>query len=315
MVASRKDLIKAYRYGRSLIPFHRIEEAEGALKTSKSIYVLGFLPASQVPREAFMSGVLAMVADGGEAEELALSAIIRGLFERDSVALVRYVRAEGVAPRLGILIPRIKRSYESLLFVLLPWAEDHRRYLFAPFDQKASVSEEQEAAMKAWIESMNLMTAEGEALRPGDTFNILSQHHYATVQQRVLKPSAPIVDVRRNLELIAHLSTPPEVSEASREAFLRLTRVFSLQRPVIPVETAPEKSTDEPINNGQPQIDPNNPLPGFKQMITDKHRDLVLPALQELMRLIRMKLVESDIDAAFEYYLELRQASINVGKK
>lgn len=207
-----------------------------SLKTEKSLHLLGFLAANQVPREAFMSGTYAVVAEGGNRKaQQALSAFIRGLYERDAVGLARYVRAEGNPPKLGVLLPRIKTAYESLLFIALPFAEDCRRYLFAPFLEKAQLTEEQESAVQDWIAAMSLMSAARdednqpmEALRPGDTHNILFAHHHAAVQQRVLKPDEPLPAT--DPALLQHLSTPEEVLIAAEPALEQLKQLFPLRR-------------------------------------------------------------------------------------
>ncbi len=308
-----------------------------ALKTEKSLYLLGFLPANQIPREAFMSGAYAIVAEGGNAKaQQALSAFIRGLYEKDSVGLARYVRAEGGAPKLGVLIPRIKAAYESLLFITLPFAEDYRRYLFAPFLEKAQLSSEQSSAMTEWMLAMNLMTAARdeddqpiEALRPGDTHNILFAHHYGAVQKRVLKPDEPLSS-EADPSLLAHLSTPEEVIQAAQPLLERLKALFPLRRqpqkqaqlqsiPRLWSEGEVVKDKDSPDDDDQkktPQsINPDNPLPDFQAMITAKHQDLVQPALMQLMALIPKYVADGRYELAFQCFFELREASLRVIKK
>lgn len=337
--STRDELVKAYRYGRSLVPFHKIDEAQMEFKTSKSFHVLGFLPASKIDRESFMSGVYAIVGEpGNEVAQKAISALARALYEKDSVALVRYVRAERNPPKLGILMPRIKASYESLLFNILPYSEDHRRYLFASFPSRANSTHEQDEAMREWISGMDLMTAardeDGEvmeALRPGDTFNITFQAHYSAVQNRALHPENDTL-MPPDASLLRHLSTPQSLLDACAESFDRLKELFPLrhrknakvveQIPRLWTEATPAaaKSFDEDEDDSTSKfstirrINPVDPLPDFRAMISEKHEDLVETALMQLMELIPKFVEQGNIDLAFECFKELREASLRVNQ-
>lgn len=334
----REDLAKAFRYGRSLVPFHKIDEAQMQFKTKKSFQVLGFLPASKIDRESFMSGVYSIVGEPGNSQaQKAISALARALYEKDYVALVRYVRAENNSPKLGILQPRIKATYESLLFNVLPYSEDHRRYLFSSFPSLVTFTPEQDEAMREWITTMNLMEAardeEGEpmeSMRPGDTFNITFQAHYATIQNRALRPDAPLLPP--DASLLRHLSTPETLLESSSEAFERLKQLFPLRNRKSAVKLAEQvprmwnssnatavetagKSFDsdaEDESSKKRQIDPTNPLPDFRAMLADKHEDLVETALMQLMELIPKYVETGNVDLAFECFKELRQAALKV---
>ena len=56
---------------------------------------------------------------------VALSALINGMYELNTVAIVRYCRAKNAAPKLGFLAPHIKQDYEVDIFFLLTaqWAK------------------------------------------------------------------------------------------------------------------------------------------------------------------------------------------------
>lgn len=48
-----------------------------------------------------------------QAAAIGLSAVIRGLYESDKVAIVRYVFRNKAAPKIGFLSPHIKENYEA----------------------------------------------------------------------------------------------------------------------------------------------------------------------------------------------------------
>lgn len=336
VAVKKEELAKAYRYGRSLVPFHKIDEAQMQFKTKKSFQVLGFLPASKIDRESFMSGVYAIVGEPGNSlAQKAISALARALYEKDFVALVRYVRAENNSPKLGILQPRIKTTYESLLFNVLPYSEDHRRYLFTSFPSLVNLTTEQDSAMHDWISGMDLMEAardeEGEpmeAIRPGDTFNITFQAHYSAVQNRALRPEAPLLPP--DATLLRHLSTPQSLLETCSDAFERIKQLFPLKSKKsgklaeqVPRlwSSATVKSFDdddaaaaggEKSTSKNRRIDPEDPLPDFRAMVSEKHEDLVETALMQLMELIPKYVEEGNVELAFECFKELRAAALKV---
>lgn len=303
-----------------------------AFKTKKSFQVIGFLPASKLDRESFMSSVYAIVGEPGNAPaQKAISALARALYEKDSVALVRYVRAENGSPKLGILQPRIKSSYESLLFNVLPFSEDHRRYLFASLPVQLAATADQDAAMREWIEGMDLMGAardeDGEsmeALRPGDTFNVTFQAHYAAIQNRALHPDAPLL--HPDPSLLKHLSTPDSLLVACTEAFERIKHLFPLRsnkKQQKLTEQVPRlwsatgsKSVDDhdelPVDKAARVLNPLDPLPDFRAMLADKHQDLVESALMQLMALIPKFVQEGYLDLAVDCFTELRAAALKV---
>ena len=95
-----------------------------------------------------------------ESASVALSAFIQGLFEKESVALARYVRCANANPKLVALIPHIKSNYFCLHLAHLPFAEDVRRYMFPSLEKaKQKVTKEMKTAVDSFIDSHDLMTA------------------------------------------------------------------------------------------------------------------------------------------------------------
>lgn len=71
---------------------------------------------SQVRRSQVIGeSVMMVTADkGDDAAAVALSAIIKALYETNMVAIVRRCYANNFAPKIGSLIPHIKANYEVL---------------------------------------------------------------------------------------------------------------------------------------------------------------------------------------------------------
>ena len=175
-----EERVKAYRYGSTLVPFHDLENADLKIQTYKSLSIIGSVHLSQIPRESWMSGIVRVDLDsepysGQDAE--VFSALLHGMYEKESGLLVRYVRCANAVPRLGLLLPVIKREVEFAYITWLPYSQDIRHYSFAPLDltkrfqilgkslpdnlRKEFVDDQVQASideqMDAWIDSLDLM--------------------------------------------------------------------------------------------------------------------------------------------------------------
>ncbi|KAJ3201024.1 ribosomal protein S14, S11 [Entophlyctis luteolus] len=127
----KNDLIRAYKYGKDLIPFAEEDREAMKLRTTKGFSILGFVRKSEVQRELFMNDPMQIVSDptaGGDSRSL-FEVLTLSLQAKDVYALVRYVRIDNAAPKLGVLIPHIgKRIWCAWL--QLPFKEDVREYSF-----------------------------------------------------------------------------------------------------------------------------------------------------------------------------------------
>ncbi|KAI9101648.1 SPOC like C-terminal domain-containing protein [Phlyctochytrium arcticum] len=128
----KDDLVKAYKYGKTLVPFSAADEEAMKLVTDKGMSILGFVKRDQIPRRNFMSNTLAVMPkpDNARASKL-FYLLMQGLEECNCAALVRYVRCSNANPKLGVLWPS-KRDWAW--WVQMPFAEDLRLYSFAPLE-------------------------------------------------------------------------------------------------------------------------------------------------------------------------------------
>jgi ATP-dependent DNA helicase 2 subunit 2 len=199
-----EQLSKGYRYGKTLVPFDRIDLQNLKFTSSACLQLLGFCSKDSVPRQHFMGPVDAVVplpADDTASE--AMSALVQALENSNSVAIVRFVKRANGAPQLGVLTPyrNASKGYQYLHFNKLPLHEDLRQYTFASLGENAprkshQPSQPQLDAMEDLINSMDLtVNANGdqeEALKPKRTYNPALQHFFACVQSRALHPERPL---------------------------------------------------------------------------------------------------------------------------
>ncbi|KAJ3248630.1 X-ray repair cross-complementing protein 5 [Chytriomyces hyalinus] len=127
----KEDLIRAYKYGKDLIPFADEDREAMKLTSMKGFSILGFVKSSEVSRELFINDPIQMVPDPDSLsqskrlfETLALS-----MQAKDVYALVRYVRIDNASPKLGVLIPHIGKKIWCA-WMQIPFKEDVREYSF-----------------------------------------------------------------------------------------------------------------------------------------------------------------------------------------
>jgi ATP-dependent DNA helicase 2 subunit 2 len=314
----------------------------------------GFTDTSSIPRQHFLSCAEYFVPDpNDEFAGESLSSLVRALEETESCAIVRYVKRNGAGVKLGALIPHIKRNYDCLIFVALPFSEDLRNYTFASLDPKTMVkrnlvpSEEQlDSAMKL-VQSMDLEKAkdrdgnEYEALKPKTNFNPVLQGFYQCLQQRALRPNAPLP----KLDAIVANSLDPtgEVIAAAQEQLREFARKFPLEKTAqnekmqrtwwadaantrrdikldsyaadkeakkrkVDGEFEADFSMEKLLNVGTNDVGSVNPVQDFVDMISRRDVDLVDKAITQMKELV-FKLVNHSIgDQYYDKALRCAQA-------
>ncbi|CDW54278.1 X-ray repair cross-complementing protein 5 [Trichuris trichiura] len=129
---SERDLVKAFRYGASIVPLSKLDEAATKYQSEKKgIQVLGFINRAKVtcPRDIVDliqaiqvkvwhftgNGSHMLFADPSNRYGCQiLSALIRACHSTEKLPLVRYVYSASSIPRLCVLIPVIKTNYECM---------------------------------------------------------------------------------------------------------------------------------------------------------------------------------------------------------
>lgn len=103
----KESLVKAYRFGKSIVKLTEEEITYRKLKTHKEMTIIGFVPKSKFPRHYLLANALIITAGNLNTEEsaLGLKALAHAMHESDSLALVRYVFRDDAQPKIGILQP------------------------------------------------------------------------------------------------------------------------------------------------------------------------------------------------------------------
>ncbi|KAJ3119517.1 X-ray repair cross-complementing protein 5 [Physocladia obscura] len=174
---NKEDLIRAYKYGKDLIPFAEEDRDAMKLQTEKGFSIIGFVKNAEISREIFINDPMQIIPDPGATgnsknmfEVLALS-----LKTKDVCALVRYVRIKDAPPKIGVLIPHIgKRIWCA--WIQIPFKEDVREYAFttlapllldpgASTTQSQSFSESSSASLATTALNYGGLSSTGESKR------------------------------------------------------------------------------------------------------------------------------------------------------
>jgi len=257
-----EDKIKAYKYGRSVIPVD--VGKEDSLKFSvqdRALQLLGFSPRSKVPRYAFNKESIVVIANKDDpAAGAAVSALVRSMASKGQVAVVRMVRTNNGKPELMAFLPRLASHQEHTpdcwIANGLPFEQEVRWSSFPDLVSKAEhePSQEQRDAAHSLVRSMDLSDVPlgsdfgpQELLRPEHVVNPVLHRFYACVAKRAMDSQAQL---------------PPKESDPLRGVLQPNAQLLSrcdpeLQRlkELFPMELIPEaKGTKRGREDGTPGV-------------------------------------------------------------
>ncbi|KAI8897119.1 SPOC like C-terminal domain-containing protein [Globomyces pollinis-pini] len=284
------DLIRAYKYGKSYVPFSAEDEEASKLRTEKSMKIIKFASLSSISREFSMGKVLAVVPD--QENTLAghqFSAFIHALREKDAAAIVQYVSRTDTSPKIGALMYH-KKGYG--FFVQLPYADDVRYYNFPPIDfltlpkinsksyQMSAIlpperrlmsvessrkhpldtrTTDREVALQlvdGFIDAMDLRNAEDEHLfMPKRVFNPTYQHMYNQIFFRALHANDGSL-LPLDPEVRALVEPLVDMAENAEHIAKKLKSAFDCKQvPPKAVKKGKEKSKAAPVQWSQLDLD------------------------------------------------------------
>ncbi|KAF9433138.1 ATP-dependent DNA helicase II subunit 2 [Entomortierella beljakovae] len=236
-------LEKAYMYGKTIVPIRAVDLDAYKLRTAKGLAILGFFASSTFRREWLTSNIYSIFpAPGDPRAEVEMAGLLFALFEKNSYALCRYVRADDAEPKLGVLWPEITAEHKCFYFGQVAFSEDTRRYLFASLDDiqtasgkklekhKLLATPESIEACKEFIAAMDLMTADGgeEAVKPENTPNPAIQRHMQAVEFRALNPTKELPPIPT--ALISQLLPRPEMLADVQPLSDNLIRLWDIKK-------------------------------------------------------------------------------------
>ncbi|KAJ3206608.1 X-ray repair cross-complementing protein 5, partial [Clydaea vesicula] len=264
ITVEKEDLIKAYRFGKTLVRYTADDEEAMKFRCSKGLSILGFVKKQKIKRWWLISNTISVIPEPGNSyAHVQFASLYKALFETEYCAMVRFCAREDSALKIGCLVPHEGKPY--LLFCQLPYAEDLRPYEFTNLkslldpenikveDPNSSSSlkpkrnkleartvkaSEAIQRMENFILSMDLMHAiknpkgeTKEAYKTKDIFNPYIQRvnqcisHRATNQIDSFHPTPlPLCDPK----FLASITPIPSLIESSRSCATALKEAFTL---------------------------------------------------------------------------------------
>ncbi|XP_040057324.2 X-ray repair cross-complementing protein 5 [Gasterosteus aculeatus] len=234
----KDDTIQGFRYGSDIVPFSKVDQEQMKYKhDGKCFAVLGFTKQNLVRRHHFMGTQVMKVFPAKEDEHagIALSALVRALDGLNMAAIVRYAYNSISSPQVGAAFPCIKKDYECLIYVQLPFMEDLRQFTFPSLEnnKKFTPSDKQLSAVDSLIDSMMLVEEEGDD--NGDQKDMFKVHHlpnpafqrhFQCLHHRGVSPGAPLPPMEPWLK--AALERPHVITERCRGPLEEVKRTFPL---------------------------------------------------------------------------------------
>jgi hypothetical protein len=183
-----------------------------------------------------MGEISYIVADtASPQQQTALSSIIRAMYQKGVLAIARMVSRDDADPKMGILKPCIEPNMDYLLWAQMPFADDVRRYRFAPLDMLVSKKGEsitehpylptkaQQTAMDEFVDSLDLMEA-GDKDEEGYVYALFFSPHlffFSFLSHRIFITTQQPDTMVRHPPVIQPSRTPYQTSSLSRRSRIR----------------------------------------------------------------------------------------------
>ncbi|XP_076858656.1 X-ray repair cross-complementing protein 5-like isoform X2 [Brachyhypopomus gauderio] len=233
----KEKTIQGFRYGSDIVPFSKVDQDQMKYKSDgKCFAVLGFTKQETICRHHFMGSQVIKVFAPKDDEHagVALSSLIRALDSLKMAAIVRYAYDRRSNPQVGAAFPCIKKRYECLLYVQLPYMEDLRQFTFPSLEnnKKFAPSETQLSAADALISSM-MLVREDEDGEKEDIFKVNSipnpqfQRLFQCLHHRGVNPGTALPPIDPWLRRM--LDRPQAVSACCQGPLQEMKRRFPLK--------------------------------------------------------------------------------------
>ncbi|KAK7717483.1 ATP-dependent DNA helicase yku80 [Diaporthe eres] len=136
-----EELNKGWAYGSTAVFIPDYDKELTSLEAVKSFSIMGFVNMNKVEPFLTLGETSVTVARPYDEESrLALSALIRALYESEAYAIARLVSKDNKDAVVLLMRPSIDLNFECLYDTPLPFAEDVRSYRFPPLDKVVTIT-------------------------------------------------------------------------------------------------------------------------------------------------------------------------------
>ncbi|KAK7064784.1 SPOC domain-like protein [Favolaschia claudopus] len=247
---AKEELIRGFKYGTTYVPcpdgqFNR-------LPTKKGIDICGFFLAKNFRRELSLGEIQYVWGDPAQPEQqVAISSIAQAMYEKNAMAIARWVTKDGMDAKMGVLAPCIADGIDCLLWSQMPFADDVRKYTFASLDnlisKKGEVlkehayipTEAQLEAMDNFVDAMDLMDAgeKDEEGNRGPWFDTRMSYNPAIHRIKQAQFHAAVVsDLNKNPvppphpEILKYFEPPKRALKRARDAIEEVKTEFKVKQ-------------------------------------------------------------------------------------
>lgn len=239
----------AYKYGSTYIPVDKADFE--SLKTEKGMDIVGFIPQHTFRREWAMGEVYYIWGDTESGRmQIAFSSIVQAMLLNGLYAVIRMVTGNNYAPKIGIAVPRVMEKAHCLLWIQMPFAEDHRNYSFESLDRLFNKkgnritkhqnlpTEEMMGAMSDLVDSMDLMEAdqdeEGNRIPYFDTIYSYNPALHRVKQALFHAAVSPSLSTHPlgppHPELVKYFDVPKRVAKLSKGPVEVCKKLFDIKQ-------------------------------------------------------------------------------------
>ncbi|KAI9774426.1 MAG: ATP-dependent DNA helicase II subunit 2 [Geoglossum simile] len=324
---AREELAKGYEYGRTAVHISESDENVTKLETQASMGIVGFVQKDMYERYMNMSVSCVIIAQKANPKaSIALSSLVRALFELESYAVARLVTKNDKPPIMLLLAPSVDVDYECLIDVQLPFAEDIRNYKFPPLDKVVTVSgktlkehrnlptDQLVKAMSDYVDQMDLSTFgeddEGnptEYMQTDETYSPLLHRINQAIRWRAVHPLDPVPPAYEILTKYAH--PPQDLLNLARKNLKDLTAAADVKK-VPPKQKSRKRTREKPLSGlnveellgrqKRTRISADNAIPEFKQMLaTTEDLGAIQDAAKQMSHIIISQIKHSLADSGY----------------
>ncbi|XP_046749733.1 X-ray repair cross-complementing protein 5-like [Diprion similis] len=282
-----ESTITGTMYGRKFIAFSDEDKAMSKYQSGpKSFIVYGFTKESRVTTDCLAGKGSYIVVPELEFASPFYS-LVKAMIESKTVAIVRKVHRDNIAPKMGVLIPKIDVPGQlwCLVYIELIFAEDRRIVQPKPIRSTLNeLSDAQAEAVGDLIDSMMLATVEDdsmdekqEAFEAGTVDDVSRQHVWDVLAHRALHPDDPLPPMSDFLQKI--LEPPQSVQLRSKRALKDIKTLFPI-KPVEKKKNSKKRYEGGPDDLGEPFEGVDRSTQDLNAMATEKSADRIAEDLE-----------------------------------
>ncbi|KAJ3318976.1 X-ray repair cross-complementing protein 5 [Boothiomyces sp. JEL0866] len=176
------ERIKAFRYGKHLVPYTEQDEQTAQLETLKSLAIITFVPKEKIKREYYMGNVLAVIKDP-TSNSVQLDSIVEACKLNNVVGIARYVRTDKAAVKMCALIPNRKGYF---YMIQLPYQNDIYHFNFSTLP-----TPKPDAAIDAALDKF--INSNEQSLMPKEVYNPVYQNMVDAIVNRAMDNPIPSI--------------------------------------------------------------------------------------------------------------------------